>query len=91
MAGLPANFAGLLHSDQALVACDEGLTGLIDFGTVSAPAQAAPRASELLNASRAPAATPSSKYLGLGAAISAALREDSRAKVAGAVRVFAGT
>lgn len=38
----------------------------------------------------APAATPSNKYLGLGAAISAALHEDSLEKVADAVLVFAG-
>lgn len=52
---------------QALVGCDEDLTGLIDFGTVSTPAQAAHRVSEFLNASGAPAGVPSNKYLGLGA------------------------
>ncbi|MDG2011122.1 MAG: nucleoside 2-deoxyribosyltransferase [Candidatus Binatia bacterium] len=74
----------VLGQDNAMI------SGLIDFGTVSTPAQAARRVSELLNASGAPAATPSNKYLDLGAAISAALQEDSLEKVADVVLVFAG-
>ncbi len=74
----------VLGQDNAMI------SGLIDFGTVSTPAQAARRVSELLNASGAPAARPSNKYLDLGAAISAALQEDSLEKVADVVLVFAG-
>jgi nucleoside 2-deoxyribosyltransferase len=74
----------VLGHDNAMI------SGLIDFQTVSSPAQAAHRVREFLGASEAPAAVPSNKYLDLGAEISAALQEDHLEKVADAVLAFAG-